>query len=100
MFAQGDNVIAYSTVTMILSRFFPLDGGTVNGRGRCSAIKGAARRATLLTPRPDLEFMAGIERKRYMQADRGRGRDRGSDGRGGGGSSGGKDREKERHRRG
>jgi len=75
LFAQGVRVIAFSTETMIFD--LPLvDGDTVNGRDRRSAIKGAARHTTLLTPQPDRGFMAGIKRKRYMQADRGRGRDR------------------------
>lgn len=56
-----------------------VDGSTVNGKGRCSPIKGAVRCAALLTPRPDRGFMAGTKRKRYMQADRGRGRDRGKE---------------------
>ncbi|XP_011063680.1 PREDICTED: transcription factor btd-like [Acromyrmex echinatior] len=47
----GVRVIAFSTATMIFN--LPLvDGGTVNGRGRRSAIKGAARHTTLLTPQP------------------------------------------------
>ena len=73
--SQGVRVIAFNTATMIFD--LPLvDGGTVNGRDRHSAIKGAARHTTLLTPQPDRGFMAGTKRKRYMLTNRGRGRDR------------------------
>lgn len=76
--ARGDSVIAFSTATIVFG--LPrVDGSTVNGSGRRSAIKGAARYSTLPTPRPDRGFMAGTKRKRYMQADRGRGRDRGKE---------------------
>lgn len=78
MFAQGVSVIAFSTATMSFDLSL-VDGGMVNGRSRRSAIKGAARHTTLLTPQPDRGFMAGTKRKRYMQADRGRGRDRGKE---------------------
>lgn len=73
IFGHGDSVISSSTMVFDL---LLVDGGTVNGRGRCSAIKGAAHCTTLLTPRPDRGFMAGTKRKRYVQADRGRGRGR------------------------
>lgn len=47
----------------------------MNGRGRRSSIKGAARRAAPLAPRPDRGFMAGTKRKRCTQPNRGRGKE-------------------------
>ncbi|KYN08686.1 Transcription factor Sp3, partial [Cyphomyrmex costatus] len=52
---HGVSVILFNTAIMIFD--LPLvDGATVNGRGRRSAIKGAARHTTLLTPQPGLEI--------------------------------------------